>query len=233
MDEEKFLTEQSDTNIFKQVIYKYLPFWPLFLITTSITMAIAFLKLRAETRIYVATAKVLLKDPNKGDGDSKVLDALNIFSDKKIVDNEIIVLRSGDFMQEVAKELDLFATVYNKGNVQTEELYKLNSPVKFIVLDKDSFNLSATYSFKMDWKGKHVLIDNKVVPFFFTTNSYKHVAFKNRLKHYFFSITPLAGDFIQRAIIFNAFFRKKLGNFFFPTRAGINSVPFGGIRCEV
>lgn len=85
MDEEKFLKEHTETNIFKQVIYKYLPFWPLFLITTSITLAVAYIKLRAETRIYVGTAKVLLKDPNKGLGDTKVLDALNIFSEKRLL----------------------------------------------------------------------------------------------------------------------------------------------------
>ncbi len=30
MDEEQFFKERADSNIFKQVIYKYLPFWPLF-----------------------------------------------------------------------------------------------------------------------------------------------------------------------------------------------------------
>jgi chemotaxis response regulator CheB len=50
-----------------------------------------------------------------------VLDALNIFSEKKIVENEIIVLRSSSLMQEVVKSLDLYATVFNEGKVQREE----------------------------------------------------------------------------------------------------------------
>ena len=147
MDEDQFFKEKTETNIFKQVIYKYLPFWPLFIVTVSVSLFIAYINLRSQVPMYVAAGKVLLKDPNKGGGDSKVLDALNIFSEKKIVDNEILVLRSADMMQEVVKELDLFATVYNKGNVRTEELYKSNSPLEFVVLDKENFNSWATLFF--------------------------------------------------------------------------------------
>ena len=136
MDEDQFFKEKTDSNIFKQVIYKYLPFWPLFVITVSISMLISYVDLRSQVPVYVASAKALLKDPNKGGSDSKVLDALNIFGEKKIVDNEIVVLRSPDLMQEVVKQLDLYGSVYNKGNVRTEELYNANSPVKFVALDK-------------------------------------------------------------------------------------------------
>ncbi|HET7117392.1 MAG TPA: hypothetical protein VFI29_12920, partial [Hanamia sp.] len=165
MDEDQFFKEKQDSNIFKQVIYKYLPFWPLFVITVSISMFIAFVDLRSQVPMYVASAKALLKDPNKGGSDSKVLDALNIFGEKKIVDNEIVVLRSPDLMTEVVKQLDLYAPVYNKGNVRTEELYKSNSPVKFVALDKDSYNLYGTYFFSVDWKNKTVHIAQKNVPF--------------------------------------------------------------------
>ncbi|HZW66177.1 MAG TPA: hypothetical protein VFF23_10840, partial [Hanamia sp.] len=165
MDEEQFFKEKTDSNIFKQVIYKYLPFWPLFVITVSISMLVAYIDLRSKVPIYVASAKVLLKDPQKSGADSKVLDALNIFGEKKIVDNEIVVLRSPDLMQEVVKQLDLYAPVYNKGNVRTEELYASNSPIKFIAVDKENLNLWGTYFFSIDWKKKLVHIDNKSAPF--------------------------------------------------------------------
>ena len=152
MDEDQFFKERTDTNIFKQVIYKYLPFWPLFLITTSICMAVAYIDLRSQIPVFVASAKVLLKDPQKGGGDSKVLDALNIFSEKKIVDNEIVVLRSNDIMQEVVKELNLYAIVYNKGNVRIEELYKSNSPLTFVALNKETFNLWGNIFLKLTGK---------------------------------------------------------------------------------
>ena len=165
MEEENFFKETGESNIFRKLINNYLPFWPLFVITTSISLAIAYLDLRSQVPVFVAAAKVLLKDPQKGGGDSKVLDALNIFSEKKIVDNEIVVLRSPDIMQDVVKQLNLYSIVYNKGNVRTEELYKENSPMEFIAVNKDSFNLWGTYFFSVDWKNKNIQIDNKTVPF--------------------------------------------------------------------
>ncbi|MEP6627713.1 MAG: GNVR domain-containing protein, partial [Ginsengibacter sp.] len=165
MDEDQFFKEKTDSNIFKQVIYKYMPFWPLFILTVSVSMLVAVIDLRSQIPVFVASAKVLLKDPNKGGGDSKVLDALNIFTEKKIVDNEIVVLRSTDMMQEVVKRLDLYASVFNKGNVRTEELYGENSPIKFIALDPQKFNMWGTYFFSVDWKNNQVDIDNKKIPF--------------------------------------------------------------------
>lgn len=164
MDEEKFLKEHTETNIFKQVIYKYLPFWPLFIITTSIALAVALIDLRSETRIFVANAKVLLKDPNKGSSDSKVLDALNIFSEKKIVENEILVLRSTGLMNEVVKDLGLYATVYNKGRVRTEELYNESSPVWFTTNQPLTVSSSDRYFFAIDWNKESLQLITRWCP---------------------------------------------------------------------
>lgn len=164
-NEDQFFNERPDNNIFKQIIYKYLPFWPLFVVTVGISMVVAYIKLRAEVPVYVASARVVLTDKSRSGGESKVLDALNIFSEKKVLDNEIVTLRSGRLMERVVKDLDLYASVFNKGNVRTEELYNSNAPLKFIAVNKDSFNLWKTLFFSMDWKNNQILIDNKRVAF--------------------------------------------------------------------
>jgi tyrosine-protein kinase Etk/Wzc len=129
MSDEQFFEDKNQSNILVQIVHRYLPFWPLLAILLAISLSISFLYLRSQTKLYVAAAKVLLKDPQKGGSDSKVLEALNIFGEKKIVENEILVLKSGSLMQEVVKQLDIYNTVYNKGKVQTEELYGSNSPL--------------------------------------------------------------------------------------------------------
>ena len=140
MEEDQFFADKPQSNLLRQVITRFLPYWPIYFLLTAVSVGIAYVYLRSQTRIYVASATVLLKDPQKGGGDSKVLDALNIFSDKKIVENEILVLRSSSLMQEVVQTLDLYAPIYNEGKVQTEELYKENSPIVFTALNKDSIN---------------------------------------------------------------------------------------------
>ncbi|HEY8688109.1 MAG TPA: polysaccharide biosynthesis tyrosine autokinase, partial [Chitinophagaceae bacterium] len=165
MSDEQFFNPKSDNSVFLQILQRYLPFWPLFILTTAISIAIAFVYLRSEVPIYVASAKVLLKDPNKAGGDSKILDALNIFGDKKIVENEIVVLKSTNLMQDVVKQLDLYASVYNDGRVRVEELYKSNSPVWFHASPTSIIYPSQKYYFQVDWNRQQVNIDNKAVHF--------------------------------------------------------------------
>ncbi|MFZ1306502.1 MAG: polysaccharide biosynthesis tyrosine autokinase [Ferruginibacter sp.] len=170
MSEQQFFKERPDTNLLLQIMQRYLPFWPLFVITISIGLAISWFYLRVQTRIYVANAKVLLKDPQKGGGDSKVLDALNIFSEKKIVENEIIVLRSSVILEEVVEGLDLYNEVHNQGKVRTEELYKGNAPVWFKAADKNNINGGGKYFFDVDWKAKRVNINKQEIAFNDTVN---------------------------------------------------------------
>ncbi len=164
MNDEEIFNERFKPNIVVQQIQRYLPFWPLFVITTVVSLIVGYVNLRSEVPIFVASAKVLLKDPNKGSGDSKVLDALNIFGDKKIVENEIVVLKSTDMMANVVASLHLYASIFNQGRVRTEELYKDNAPVFF----KTSSNIispSPKYYFSVDWNKQQINIDNKIVHF--------------------------------------------------------------------
>ncbi len=150
MDDQQFFKEQTERNVFLQIIERYLPFWPLFIITTALSLAVTLVYLRSQVPIFVASAKVLLKDPNKGSGDSKILDALNIFGDKKIVENEIVVLRSSNLIQQVVRELHLYASVYNEGKVRVEELYKENSPVYFRSSIIDNLTTTKKYCCTID-----------------------------------------------------------------------------------
>lgn len=165
MDDSQFFKAETERNIFLQILERYTPFWPLFVITTALSLSVTFVYLRSQVRIYLSSAKVLLKDPNKGSGDSKILDALNIFGDKKIVENEIVVLRSTNLMQEVVKDLHLYSSVYNEGKVRVEELYKENSPVWFQTLYPETSSESKKFYFTVDWNKNQIVIDNKVVKF--------------------------------------------------------------------
>jgi len=164
-EEQEFNENKRNDNIVAQIIHRYMPFWPIFIICASVSLFIASVYLRSQIKIYVASAKVLLKDPNKGNGDTKVLDALNIFSEKKTIENEIIVLRSTSIMEEVVKNLNLYAPVFNEGKVQKEELYADNSPIKFIALNKDSIKANGKFFFEIDWTNSIVKIAGQRVPF--------------------------------------------------------------------
>ncbi len=165
MSDQPFFKERTESNLLVQIVQRYLPFWPLFVLTMGTGLAIAWLYKRSQTKIYMAGAKVLLKDPQKGGGDSKVLEALNIFSEKKIVENEIIVLRSSLILEQVVRDLDIYAGVYNQGRLRTEELYKDNSPIWFRALDKENIESGGKFYFSVDWKQNSIKIDDRVIRF--------------------------------------------------------------------
>jgi hypothetical protein len=63
------------------------------------------------------------------------------------------------------KQLDLYTTVYNKGNVQTEELYGDNSPMLFVAQNKDSIKGGGKFTFDINWKNNTVEIAGQSIPF--------------------------------------------------------------------
>ena len=160
MNNKGIVNDHSSESIITGVLHKYFPFWPLLLLFLSTSFFCAYYYLRIQTPIFVAASKVLLKDPQKG-SDTKVLDALNIFSEKKIVENEIIVLRSTSLMKEVVKSLDLYNAIYKQGKVRKEELFGDHSPIRFIAMDKDNIKFVGVMSFIIDWDKALVRIGNR------------------------------------------------------------------------
>ena len=73
----------------QQLVTKYLPYWPLFLLFAVLASAAAFVYLRYYTTpIYQASAVLIIKDEKKGNEDSKLTESLDMISSKKIVENE-------------------------------------------------------------------------------------------------------------------------------------------------
>jgi len=163
MAEEQFFDEKPQANILQQIVQRYLPFWPVFILFTIASLVVAHIYLRSETRMYVVNAKVLIKDPQKSSSELQVLEGLAKFGEKKSIDNEIVTLRSGNLMRKVVDKLHLYNTVYNEGNVQTEELYKRNTPLWFIAKDLDIVKAAGKFSFEVDWPRNQVEINNQKV----------------------------------------------------------------------
>ena len=160
MSQDTIIREKSEGNAFSKIIYNYLPFWPVFVLSVVVCLSAAYFKIKTENPVYLATAKALLKDPQKG-SDTKVLDALNIFSEKKIVENEIIVLRSSILMENVVQSLDLYAKVFSEGKFRNSELYGERSPVHFIVTNKESIIPKLKLPFTVDFSNQSIQLSGK------------------------------------------------------------------------
>ncbi|PZR20661.1 MAG: hypothetical protein DI538_30140, partial [Azospira oryzae] len=79
-------------GLFTQLWKIYYPYWPAYLLTAALMIAAAWLYLQKQPRLYEANAAILIKDEKKGLDDSKMIESLNLISNKKIMENEIEVI---------------------------------------------------------------------------------------------------------------------------------------------
>src|ERR1700722_4849705 len=119
----KMIHEQKDSNLISFIRFRFVPYWPLFALLLFISGVGAAVYIKWTPPVYQAKADLLIKDENKGSSDGKMLESLNIFSTKKIVEDEIEVLQSQTLMREVVRNLDLYAPITAKGRFKTYPAY--------------------------------------------------------------------------------------------------------------
>lgn len=154
------MKQEDENNLLHQFISKYLPYWPLFLLSIVIAVGLASIYLRYTIPVYQATATLIIKDEKKGNEESKLVESLDQISSKKIVENEIEIIKSRKLMEDVVKSLGLYAPVYEKGNVHTLLAYT-SSPVSVVAPDPDSLQIFDEIKIKFDSANQQVILNNK------------------------------------------------------------------------
>jgi capsular exopolysaccharide synthesis family protein len=141
------------------VVYKYLSYWPLFLVLSIVCLLGAYLYLWYSTPIYQATGSLIIKDQLKGSKDTKGQEELDPISTNKIIDNEIEVIRSRTLMAKVVKKLHLYAPVYEEGKFKATSAY-ITSPVIVEADAPDSLTYFEKIYLQFDPAKNSVLLDN-------------------------------------------------------------------------
>lgn len=152
----------EEENLFAELGQRYIPYWPLFVLLIAISIGAAFIYLKFSPPIYEVVGKVLVKDEKKGVDASKVLDALNVFGEKKIVENEIDIFESWPILEAVVKDLNLYQNITHEENLRSVDVYGTSTPVLFEAVAPDSLNkFSKTVNFTVNWKTNSINIDDK------------------------------------------------------------------------
>jgi len=154
------IKEDREENMVEQFVSKYLPYWPLFLLSILVAVGIAHTYLRYTTPIYQATATIIIKDDKKGNEESKLVESLDQISSKKIVENEVEIIQSRKLMENVVRSLGLYAQTYQKGDVHDVLAYT-QSPVSIIAIYPDSLQSNNNILLNYDRETHHVILNNK------------------------------------------------------------------------
>ena len=120
--------QKNQNSILNSIKYRYLPYWPVFVILTIIGFVLAYIYISITPPVYKASATMSIKDERKGVEDSKLLESLNIYAEKTIVENETEILHSRTLMKDVVENLHLYAPVSEEGRYRVASAYT-TSPI--------------------------------------------------------------------------------------------------------
>jgi capsular exopolysaccharide family len=164
--------ENKSTSL-NQLWSRYISYWPWFFLLVALAVGGAWLYIRYTVPQYESTARLLIKDEKKGVEDSKGLESLNLISTKKILENEIEVLRSRALIAEVVKNLNLYAPVYEKRSIHPELSKRgfdlavpayASTPVRVQARSMDSIKAVKKAYFTYDPAAKQVIMGNEKYP---------------------------------------------------------------------
>src|SRR5688500_6350690 len=160
---QKTYNPADDSNVFQEILNKYLPYWPLFAVLLVASTALAWVYLRYTVPVYESTATILIKDEKKGLDQSEIVEAMNLFGSKKIVENEIEVIHSRSLAREVVKRLGLYAPITEEGRLVNRAADAI-SPVKIELQSTDSLTYAGRVYFTYNDKNKTISFRENTYP---------------------------------------------------------------------
>ena len=135
---------EEQLDLLPMIRQRYLPYWPLFLLAIVLAVTAGFVYLRYATPVYWVSATLLVKDEKTGMDEADILSSLDLSGSKKVIENEIEILKSRTLAKEVIRKLDLYAEVTVKGKIRDDVAYK-GSPLRFHFLAKRVFKLRGDF----------------------------------------------------------------------------------------
>lgn len=125
------LMDTGNTQI-RATLLRYVRHWYWFVLSVGTLLITAFLYLLYQQPVYKSRASLLVKDEKKGLDSESMLKELEIFAPKKVVENEIEVLKSYTLMARVVQQLHLDVVYYQDTPFGKREIFN-KSPVHLII----------------------------------------------------------------------------------------------------
>lgn len=109
----------------KELIFKYLIFLPLFIISLGISLGVATIYLRYQIPYYNSGISILINEDrgSRGGSSSDALDQIVLFRPRTNMANEIEILKSATLMERVVRAQNLNTQYWVEGNFKRTETY--------------------------------------------------------------------------------------------------------------
>ena len=157
MEEQNINEQNSEENInLYAIFFKYLAYWPWFVISVIACLIVAFLYLRYQPPVYNVTAAVLIKEEEQKGGNTAAsplaaIQDLGMFSMTSNFDNEVEILHSRTLIKKAVNELRLYISVAEDRVTGYDiPLYK-TSPVNVFLTPEEADKLEAPVKLNMKY----------------------------------------------------------------------------------
>jgi tyrosine-protein kinase Etk/Wzc len=156
-------TEENEENLSHQLLFRYLPYWPLFLVLILLGASAAYIYVKTVVPVYEISASILIKDEKKGSDESKIMESFDLLGAKKIVENEIEVIHSRTILTEVIKDLHLYAPIFEKDGLVSRPAY-ISSPIIVELQEPNSLIQTEEIPFVFSLETQTLIVKNKKYP---------------------------------------------------------------------
>ncbi|WP_321332331.1 polysaccharide biosynthesis tyrosine autokinase [uncultured Bacteroides sp.] len=128
VESEKNYPEAGESLNIQELIFKYLAYWPWFVVSVVACLVVAFLYLKFTTPVYNISATIMIKDDKKGSSSSmgsemSAFQDLGLFADNTNFDNEIEVLKAKSLIKQVVYELNTYCRYSVKSGFIKSDVY--------------------------------------------------------------------------------------------------------------
>ncbi|MFD2937232.1 GumC family protein [Spirosoma flavum] len=122
---------ESSTNL-RTLLMRYVRKWPWFVLSLILALTAAYVYLLYQPPVYNVQASVLVKDERKGISEQSLMKEMSIFTESKVVENEVEILKSYSLMDRVVKDLGLDVQYYQQTHTYKKQIYD-ESPIRLVV----------------------------------------------------------------------------------------------------
>lgn len=117
----------------RELYFKYVRYLPWGIISISVMLLAAFIKLRYSTPIYSISCRLLVTNQAPYGNNEKFDDIFMMQRSDKLMD-EIEVIKSRSIASRVVRSLDLQKQIYNKGKIRSSVIHPKSAPFDFEIM---------------------------------------------------------------------------------------------------
>ena len=150
---------EEEFNLY-EILFKYLAYWPWFVISVILCLGCTYLYLRYSSPVYTTSAKILIKEQDNYRSKSSTplsdvmeLATINLTS---LFDNELEVLKSRTLIKKAVSDLGLYINHSQRRKFGYDPQFYQNSPIQVYMTPEDANKLRGTINLNMFYDGKEL-----------------------------------------------------------------------------